>query len=314
MLDFSSIPFIGEFFSLACAAIWGFSVVLFKKAGETVSPIALNPFKNLVGIVLFGITLVVLGVPLIQPIVSDPQAGFTLNDYFILTISGIIGIGIADTMFFKSLNILGASIAAIVDCLYSPSIIIFAYFMLGERLTSVQLAGGALIVVSVLFASLKIQHISVSRKQFEYGVLLGAISMTMMAFGIVLIKPILNRIADAPSLQLWVGGFRMISGVVVSGGIFLLYSRKRDLISPFKSKKTCGILLIGSVFGAYLAMAMWIFGMTLTKSSIAGILNQTSIIFMVLFGWWILKEPITKRRSVAFLMSLFGILLVFLGQ
>ncbi|MBC8455994.1 DMT family transporter [bacterium] len=314
MFNFSSIPFIGEIFSLACAVIWGFSVVLFKKVGETVSPIALNPFKSLVGIVLFGVTLVVLGVPFIQPIVSDPQMGFTLRDYLILTISGVIGIGLADTIFFKSLNILGASIAAIVDCLYSPSIIVFAYFMLGERLAPVQLAGGALIVVSVLFASLKIKHISVSRKQFEYGVFLGAISMIMMAFSIVLIKPILNRIVDDPSLQLWVGGFRMIPGVIVAGGIFLIYNRKRNLTTPFKSKKILAILLIGSVLGGYLALAMWIFGMTLTKSSIAGILNQTSVIFMVLFGWWILKEPITKRRIVAFLMALFGILLVFLGK
>ncbi len=240
--------------------------------------------------------------------------GFTLRDYLILTISGVIGIGLADTIFFKSLNILGASIAAIVDCLYSPSIIVFAYFMLGERLAPVQLAGGALIVVSVLFASLKIKHISVSRKQFEYGVFLGAISMIMMAFSIVLIKPILNRIVDDPSLQLWVGGFRMIPGVIVAGGIFLIYNRKRNLTTPFKSKKILAILLIGSVLGGYLALAMWIFGMTLTKSSIAGILNQTSVIFMVLFGWWILKEPITKRRIVAFLMALFGILLVFLGK
>ena len=288
--------------------------MLFKKVGETVSPIALNPFKSLVGIVLFGVTLVVLGVPFLQPIVSDPQMGFTLRDYLILTISGVIGIGLADTIFFKSLNILGASIAAIVDCLYSPSIIVFAYFMLGERLAPVQLAGGALIVVSVLFASLKIKHISVSRKQFEYGVFLGAISMIMMAFSIVLIKPILNRIVDDPSLQLWVGGFRMIPGVIVAGGIFLIYNRKRNLTTPFKSKKILAILLIGSVLGGYLALAMWIFGMTLTKSSIAGILNQTSVIFMVLFGWWILKEPITKRRIVAFLMALFGILLVFLGK
>ena len=42
------------------------------------------------------------------------------DDYLLVLVSGALGIGIADTLFFKCLNTLGAGLTAIIDCLYSP--------------------------------------------------------------------------------------------------------------------------------------------------------------------------------------------------
>ena len=226
----TSIPHIGEILSLTSAMLWGLSVVFFKQLGTTISPWALNPFKNTVGMTLCIITYLALGEPFLQPIDSTGATGLTGLDYFYLTLSGIIGIGLADTIFFKSLNILGAGVSAIVDCLYSPSVILFAYFLIGERLGPLQLVGAGLVVVAVLFASLKIQNIDVTRKEFQKGVLLGVLAMGMMAFGIVLIKPVLNKATEDIGLQLWIAGYRLIPGVISSGLVFLYFNTKKDLI------------------------------------------------------------------------------------
>ncbi len=89
-----------------------------------------------------------------------------------------------------------------MDTIYSPFVILFAFILLGESLTSIQLIGGALIIGSVLYASTKIQNIPVDRKRFKQGILYGIGSIAMMAFGIVMIKPILNTVSDNVGLKL----------------------------------------------------------------------------------------------------------------
>ena len=107
-----------------------------KRVGEKVHPVALNLFKNTLGAILIGITLVIIGEPLIS-------SGFvTGEDYMRLIISGIIGIGLADILFLHSLNIIGAGISALVGTVYSPFVILFAYLLLGEQLSAIQFLGG----------------------------------------------------------------------------------------------------------------------------------------------------------------------------
>ncbi len=74
------------------------------------------------------------------------------RDYILLFLSGAIGIGIADSMTFKALNILSGSVYAIVDCLYSPIVIGLSILVLGESLGVIQVIG-VLFIVAAVFTS-----------------------------------------------------------------------------------------------------------------------------------------------------------------
>ena len=121
MENASSIHYLGEIFAMLNAVLWACVVILFKISGNTISPTSLNLFKIVLGLVGTLITLLVMGIPL--------APHFSWEIYVLMAVSGILGIGIADTLFFQSLNLLGASRSAIVDCLYSPFIILFSYIL-----------------------------------------------------------------------------------------------------------------------------------------------------------------------------------------
>ena len=267
----------------------------------------INPVKSIIGLLLFMLTCLIMGVPLI------PDAQFSNSDLLILSISGIIGIGIADIIFLHSLNILGAGISAIVDTVYSPFVILFAFIILGESLTSTQLLGGALIIGAVLYASTKIQNIPVNRKRFKQGVFYGVGSIAMMALGIVMIKPILNTVSENIGLQLWIAGYRLVSGVLVSGSIMLIANRRQNILGALRDRKLWFPLIVSSVLAAYLGIAMWVMGMSMTTASISSILNQTATIFILIFAWIFLGEPLTKRRISSIVVAMFGAYLVFIG-
>jgi drug/metabolite transporter (DMT)-like permease len=297
----------GEICSLLSAIFWALAIIIFKKIGDRVSPMVINPVKSIIGLLLFMRTCLIMGVPLI------PDAQFSNSDLLILSISGIIGIGIADIIFLHSLNILGAGISAIVDTVYSPFVILFAFIILGESLTSTQLLGGALIIGAVLYASTKIQNIPVNRKRFKQGVFYGVGSIAMMALGIVMIKPILNTVSENIGLQLWIAGYRLVSGVLVSGSIMLIANRRQNILGALRDRKLWFPLIVSSVLAAYLGIAMWVMGMSMTTASISSILNQTATIFILIFAWIFLGEPLTKRRISSIVVAMFGAYLVFIG-
>jgi len=290
----------GETLALITAIVWSISVILFKKSGETVRPLGLNLFKNTLTLLLVPPTMMVLGESIFAPAPS--------NDYVLLMLSGVLGIGIADTLFFWSLNLLGAARSAIVDCLYSPVIILLSIFWLDERLTTAQ-GVGALIIISAVFTIGKEKGlVQITRRQLITGILLGVLSMLAMGIGIVMIKPVLER-----SSVLWAIEVRLI-GAAASLFIILGFCRKRkEVVRSIMDLRGWKYMIPGSFFGTYIALMFWIGGMKYAPASIASALNQTSNIFIFIFAAIFLKEKITLHKLLGIVLAGAGVFLIMRG-
>ena len=79
------VPYLGEICSLAAAILWALAIVLFKKSGEHVHPIALNTFKNVLAALLYLPTIYLAGGTLVEP--------FPAGDYWLLAASVVPGLG-----------------------------------------------------------------------------------------------------------------------------------------------------------------------------------------------------------------------------
>ena len=295
---------IGELLSLGSAIIWGFSVSLFKIIGNTVSPYILNPLKNTIGTILFIITCIAVGN---NPLVYE----LNTNEYILIIVSGIIGITIADVLFLLSLNILGTSRSSIINTIYSPMVILLAYFILGEQLQFIHIVGGGLIIGSIIFLSMDTNQQTV--ENITFGLILGIIAYTLMALGIVIIKPILDKFSNSIDAQLWIILYRLIPGTILSYVTMSIMLSRTEIKKQLSSKKIWPIILLGSFLGTYVGFAMWIIGMAKTTASIASILNQTSTIFIAFFGWLILKENFSKKMMLCFLVALVGAFIIIIN-
>jgi len=297
---FASIPYLGEIASLMTALIWAIAVILFKKSGEHVHPIALNLFKNSLAATLIIPTLFLFNVSLVQDV--------PISDYLILILSGAIGIGIADTLFFKSLNLLGATLSAIVSCVYIPIVFILSMIMLSEKMTLIQYMGTALIVLAVIKVTLLYKIESHSRHDIIWGVVWGVLALIGMALGIIIAKPILNR-----SPLLWVTEIRFIGGLSMLLVLLFTNRNRKKIFSSLFATKSWGYVGSGSFIGAYLALIVWLIGMKYTTVSISAVLNQMSQIFIFILAAIFLKEPFDKDRIFSTVIAFIGALLIILG-
>jgi drug/metabolite transporter (DMT)-like permease len=293
-------PYLGEACALLAAVIWAFAVIMFRRSGETAHPIALNLFKNVLALILLLPTGWLMG----QAVFS----GASTQDYLLLLISGAMGIGISDTLFFKSLNMLGAGLSAIVDCFYSPFIIGLSMLWLGERLGWVQILGVLMIVSAVFVATFEKKGGTITRHNLVWGVFYGILAMATVALGIVIIKPLLDY-----SPLIWVTEMRLVAGSAFLG-VLLLFRRDRGkVMKTLALSRGWKYMIAGSVLGAYLSMILWLMGMKYTQASVAASLNQTSNIFVFIFAGLILKEVINLQRTIGIILGVGGVFLVMLG-
>ncbi|MBN2209213.1 MAG: DMT family transporter [Candidatus Coatesbacteria bacterium] len=290
---------IGEALAILCGIFWAAAICLFKKSGETIPPMSLNLLKNTLGIGFFFLTMLVLGQ---QLFIEAPAI-----DYLLVIASGVIGMTVADTLFLSSLNKIGASLWGLVDCLYTPSVIVLAFIIIGERLEWSDILGASLIISAILVASVSRRELSrAGGGGMASGIIEGIASIVLMAVGGVMMKVVL--IHQQPLL--WMAQLRLIAGTV---GLVIVALCRRDTRAVFarmRPGRQWKNVAWGAFLGPYMTILLWIAGMKYTQVSVAAILNQLSVLFIFLFAGLFLRERITPRRLVALAVALAGAMLV----
>jgi drug/metabolite transporter (DMT)-like permease len=289
------LPHLGETLALASAVVWAVAVILFRTSGKDVHPIGLNLFKNLFALLLLAAVMPALHKPLF------PDA--TLTQTGLLLLSGFLGIAVSDTLFFMSLNILGASLAAIVDCFYSPFVIILSYVFLSERLNGWQLSGVLLIITAVLTVARKShgENGRISRKDLVRGIILGILAMLFVAIGIVLVKPMLSGVEI-----FWATGVRLIGGTLGVLAFLPFHPKRREVLRPLLDLSNWKTMIPASFLGSFLSLLFWMGGMKFAFASVAAILNQMSTIFIFILAVVFLKEKATLWKIVAVVLAFIG--------
>jgi drug/metabolite transporter (DMT)-like permease len=296
----SNIPHLGEILSFLCAIVWATAVILFKKSGEKITPLGLNLYKNILALTLFILTSLVLGMTLTPKV--------ALLDQCLVLTSGLLGIAISDTFLFKTLNLLGAELTAIISCLVSPLIIILSFFFLGEMMRGYQLLGALLIILAVVVVTRRQGRISIPRHDLFRGIGFGMLCIISSAIGVVLFKPLLDRVPF-----LWIIEMRLAAGALGAGVFMLFLPERRTIIKSIISASNWHYMLPASFLGAYLSMVIWIGGMKYTQASVATALNQTTNVFVFLLAVLFLKEPVNLIRVIAIVLAFAGALLVTFG-
>jgi drug/metabolite transporter (DMT)-like permease len=290
----------GEIYSLGAASVWAVAVILLRRSGETTTPFSLNLFRVGVSSLLLVVAVVVSGQPL------WPERATA--DYFWLAVSGVVGVAVSDTFFQMCLNRVGAGINAVVDCLYSPFVVAFAFILLNEKLGALQLAGMALVIGGVAITSRAIPPEGATHRDLVVGILWGAAAMATLGISVVLAKPVL-----ANGSLLWATTFRQVASFLVMMPVALVHPERRAIWSVYRPRADWRFLLPATMLGSFCALLLWLGGMKYTEAGSAAIINQSSTIFTLVLASIFLKEPFTARRWAAAGLAICGILLVTFG-
>lgn len=171
----------GEALALFTAILWALTPVFVKKALEKSSMIALNLVRSIFGsVALWLILLLAKGWRLVE---VDPY------NLMILTMAAVIGMGLGDLVFFKSMSLIGVSRSTAISSTYPLFTSLMSILLLGERLTVLNILGIILVVLGVSLISMATKRGDRKRggSSFRNGVVFAISSAIIWSIGITLI-------------------------------------------------------------------------------------------------------------------------------
>jgi len=291
---------IGEACALGAAMCWSTSLILFKRT-DNVSPLGMNLFKNVVAVVLLVVTMLALGKGL------DLQR--SQADWLRLIVSGVLGIAVADTLIFIALQRLGASLLAVVDCAYAPTMVAVSVLALGEHVSPAFIFGGVLVVGGVLASVLEKPAGNRSTRDVVVGAAIGITGIVVMGLGVVLSKPIVER-SDLVEVTL----IRLVAGAAAQLLWIGFLPSQRGALAVLKPSPTWRTLVPAAVLSAYLSMLFWLAGFKWTTASRASVLNQMTTVFTIVLARIFLGEALSTRRMIGAGAAIAGVLVVLLAK
>ncbi|MBX7197603.1 MAG: DMT family transporter [Sandaracinaceae bacterium] len=286
----------GDAMALGCALAWAVAVLSFRRL-DKLPPTAVNLFKNAIATVLLLVTMAVLGMA--------PDAARSATDWASLVLSGVLGLAVADTLFLAGLRRIDASVAAVADCAYSPTVVVLSTLFLREPLAAGLIVGGPLVVVGLLVVSHRRRD---DTKPIDRaGLALVVAGVVTTAIGVVIAKPALDRsdLLEATTI-------RLASGSIALFLFETLRGRRAEVLSLFRPQPAWRPALVATFFGTYVSMILWLGGMKYGSASRAALLNQMGAIFVLVLSRFA-GEVVPLRRWIGAAIAVSGVAVILLA-
>lgn len=301
-MDLFNNAYSGATAALFSALLWAIASTFFERAGKKIVPVELNLIKGALALVFIGITLLVTG---------ETFTTINLRSVIFLILSGVIGIGVGDTAYFKSLDHLGARRALLIGSINPAMTTLIAMLFLGENLSLMAWLGISITIAGITWVIAERSNGRGDEHNFPIqGVVFGLIASLGQAVGAVLSRAVLSQGAVSP---LQSNLFRLGAGII-SLGIWIVINRIPigGWIRFEKSQKTALQIVSATFLGTFLGMWLQQTAIKLSPVGIAQTLSSTSPLFILpiaIFG----QEKISLRAVLGALLAMSGIILLFLA-
>jgi drug/metabolite transporter (DMT)-like permease len=291
--------FRGEIAALTAALLWAIASLIYARLGKRLPPIWLNLTKSSLAIGMILLTLV------LRQHVPNSMSWISLTG---LALSGAIGIGLGDSVFFESLVCLGARRALLLEAIAPPLSALLAVLFLQEQLQVsawlgilLTVAGVAWVVVERTPAQMQGQF------QLKRGIGLGLIAACSQASGAVLSRAVLATTEVSP---LWSSLIRLSGGVLVL--LIWLMGRRASwqVLQPLRSRPFLLGLTLAAFAGTYLGIWLQQTALKYTATGIAQALTATSPLFIIPIAM-ATGEAVSVRAMLGALVALGGVWLLF---
>ncbi|RXS44528.1 DMT family transporter [Idiomarina sp. 29L] len=287
----------GQLAALLAASFWAVATILYHRAGSHFSPLQMNLVKGVIATPLLFIVSLLLGNSLVV------SSGF-----WVLALSGVIGITIGDSCHFAALRRLGPWHAMLLEYLAPPLAAFMAWVFLTDSLSTIEITGAVITLSGVLWvvtekAPDKQPALSLSGIFFGCGAALCQATGLVMAFS-VLQSEQMNAI-DAAFVRLAAGSILLAAIVGLSKqGAYKAIIKQFRTINPLP-------LLGAIVFGTFLAIWLQQVSIANINPGLTQTLLSTAPLFLIPISL-LKKQRITVRSATGALVSLGGIAILFL--
>ena len=294
---------LGELAATGTAFCWAGGSILFSIAGRRIGSYNVNKLR-------IPIAAIFLSTALLLSYGSLFPTGGNTHALLFLGLSGIVGLSIGDTFYFRCLVILGPRQGSLMMTLSPVMTALIAFVALGERLSLIAITGMAVTLAGVGWVTTEKKNGSMDNREGSktVGVLMGVGGAFGQALGLVLAKHGMGETFNPLSATL----IRML---FAAAAIWIVAACRREIISTLKGltdikclMTLCGAAFLGPTVGVWLSLV----SVKLTQAGIAATLMSIFPVVVIPLTMVIHKERPSYRSVLGAIIAVAGVALLFI--
>jgi len=295
---------IGELAALGAALSWAIAPILYRSALANINPVSANIVRcSINGAVLFAVLL------------AGGLAGWltALSPWVIVltVVSGVINLGVGDTLYLYGIKALGVSRAVPLASSYPLFSFIWSILLLGQPIIFTALTGAALILLGIyLLTRPKTREIPVTRRAVSLGIAASLGTAIFWSLGITL----MNVAVEAANVTSIEANYAIVTVRIASLGLLLLSAsplidRDRGFLKI--KRRDVALLCIGGLIANGVGWLMMNYSFTQIMASQAIPISSTSPLFAALAGFVLFHEKATLKTVLGGVAVVAGVALIF---
>lgn len=294
-------PYIGELSALITAILWAGTAIAFTEAGKIVGSYVVNISRLILATVYLIITILIFNL----------NFQISLEQIYLLGLSGVIGLVFGDGFLFKSFQYIGARLSMLVMTLAPPFAAFSAYIYLGEALSSWGILG---IVITISGVSIVVfkrsEQPTDNYKKNNIGYLFAFLGAVGQAINLIFAK----EAFQLGEINGFVATFyRMVPSIPFMYLLGFLYRKRRNSIWILKENKDAlKYIIVGSIIGPFLGITFSLIAVANTFVGIASTLMSTVPIVMLPIVIFYYKEKLSTISIVGAFVAVVGVAILFL--
>ncbi|MCE1165710.1 MAG: DMT family transporter [Bacteroidetes bacterium] len=294
--------YLGEISALLTALLWALSSYFFAAATLRVGSVTVNFTRLLFSLILILITIPVFSLPV----------DLSLYQYVMLMASGVAGLVLGDSFFFKSLEYLTTRVSVLITS-FAPGVsAVLAFVFLGERLPFLSIVGMAISLSGILMVVTgKHEHNDerIKKGHTKKGIALAFLYTIGQASGLIFAK---FAFEEKEVNSMVATAVRIFPAVALLLPYFLYKVKTVNLKKIFNyDKKAFYNVAAATVLSAYIGMVLMFVAVTQTKVAIASTIMASIPIIQLGISKFLYKEKLTWRSITGAFITVGGMVLLF---
>jgi DME family drug/metabolite transporter len=295
---------IGELAALGAAISWTASAMLYGKALQQTKPVSAN-------IVRLSCSSAALLAFLIATTGLGSLTNMKHNIVILAAASGIIGLGLGDTLYMLSLKSIGVTRAVPITCTYPLFNLIWAVFFMSNKISPSLILGAIIIFLGIWLLSQEGQAAN-AQLQSRLSLTGVAAALTASISWSISITIMDRAVTQTPNPN---DAFAInVVRTAVIGALLLALSPTIDRHHGFlkMKKKTVAALIAGGIVALGLGWFFLAYSFVQIPEAQAVPISSTTPLFSTLAAIALLHEKVTARNILGSLTVVGGIFLIFL--
>lgn len=294
---------LGELAAIGTSFCWSGGSLLFTMAGRLIGSYNLNKLRIPTAAVFLTIVLLFrFGTVL--------PTGYTDSTVIYLALSGIVGLSIGDTLYFRCLVILGPRIGSLMMAFSPAMTALLAFFFLDERLSLLAMAGMAVTLGGVSWVTTEKKNGRMDNREGSkaLGILAGIGGAAGQALGLILAKKGMGDSFD-PMSATWI---RMVTATAAIWFVAAFRGEIKTTLAGLTNRRALFAILGAAFLGPTIGVWLSLVAVQHTQTGIAATLMSLVPVVIIPLMMIVYRERPSLRSVLGAAIAVIGVAMLFI--